>query len=218
MMFTYNKQTEFEANMSKSIEFPVIETYDQALDAVRNMHEFQFQKTGGFMFIKYTTALKSTFPDPNTAENEKQKHIYQVRRECRGIGFDVKTNRIVTRKFHKFFNLNEKPESAVENINWERPFVVIEKLDGSLVSPIRVGKQIEYTTMLGLTNYGPQLAKFVKHCMPYIDYDGFSLACIEKGISPLFEWCSEKNLIVVKYARDMLTLLAMRYTESGYLL
>jgi len=178
------------------ISFPVIESLEDVQEAICGTREFQMHKKDGFVFIKYTNAVKSTFPDPETAENEKQKYLYQVRRECRGIGFDAKTGKIVTRKFHKFFNINEKPESALENINFDRPFTVIEKLDGSLISPVRVGKKIEYTTMLGITNYGPQLEKFVKYCMPQIDYDKFCIDCIEKGVSPLFEWCSSSNMII----------------------
>lgn len=37
-----------------------------------------------------------------------------------------------------------------------------------------------------------------------MDYNGFCKEWIEKDYTPLFEWCSEKSQIVVKYTFDAL--------------
>jgi RNA ligase len=49
-------------------------------------------------------------------------------------------------------------------------------------------------------------------------YDTFIRKCIQKGTTPLFEWCSRKNRVVVDYPTDNLILTGMRYNDTGFYL
>src|SRR5687767_12576091 len=52
---------------------------------------------------------------------------------CRGLITDLQGN-VVARPFPKFFNLEEHqmPGSKLSPINWNQPFTVTKKMDGSL--------------------------------------------------------------------------------------
>lgn len=51
-------------------------------------------------------------------------------REFRGVIFDKVSGRVVSRPFHKFFNVNENPETQEENLVFNG--YVTEKIDGSM--------------------------------------------------------------------------------------
>jgi RNA ligase len=46
-------------------------------------------------------------------------------------------------------------------------------------------------------------------------YAQFIRKCIQKGTTPLFEWCSNKNRVVISYPEDNLILTGMRYNNTG---
>lgn len=48
-----------------------------------------------------------------------------------------------------------------------------------------------------------------------IKYKEFCLEWIEKGFTPLFEWCSYRQQIIVSYPEDMLVLTAIRNNATG---
>ncbi len=82
--------------------FPYIDNIQQVLVAIQGCQEFRQEEKHGLVFIKYSGAYSSTFPPPDSATTEQEKYNFQVRRECRGIGFYKDTGKIATRKFHKF--------------------------------------------------------------------------------------------------------------------
>jgi RNA ligase len=47
-------------------------------------------------------------------------------------------------------------------------------------------------------------------------YRLFILKSIQKGFTPIFEWCSRKNRIVVDYPEDQLILTGIRDNDTGY--
>ncbi|EFC37058.1 predicted protein [Naegleria gruberi] len=218
------------------------------------MDQFKIERDGGYIFIKYKHAIsmKDTFPDPNDEFLSAEERLnYQLRRECRGIVFrndqdDDEVNiqqeniqndekkvkgRIISRKFHKFFNINEREESNVESINWRRGFIVMEKMDGSLVSPLRIIRNDDlndgiedsnrvwtFTSMLGFTETGQAVDEFIYQEMEGRKRDKlFELCeyCEESGITPLFEFCSKENKVVIEHEKTSLILLAFRNIESG---
>ena len=58
--------------------------------------------------------------------------------QCRGLLVCRSTGRVLARRFHKFFNINERPEADVHTISIDENTQALEKLDGSLVSPLLV--------------------------------------------------------------------------------
>jgi hypothetical protein len=95
--------------------FPHTLTLKETWDAVRHLDEFKRFEKYGYTTIKYIRCDGSTFPDISTAKTEEEKRKLLLRRECRGITFNSKTGECVGRRFHKFFNLNEKIETLVSN-------------------------------------------------------------------------------------------------------
>jgi hypothetical protein len=63
--------------------------------------------------------------------------------------FSLQTGQILSRRFPKFFNLNEKPYTALSSIDFTRKFIILEKLDGSMVAPFYLKEKLLFATRLG---------------------------------------------------------------------
>jgi len=133
--------------------------------------------------------------------------LHPVARECRGLKFD-RDGKIIARPFHKFFNLGEKEQP--EEIDWARPHVVFDKLDGSMVHPTLLDGNLVFMTRMGIT---PQSRTAQAHASPEVLR--MSAALIDRGITPMLEFTSPENRIVISYDTPMLTLLAARRIVSG---
>ncbi|MEM7056104.1 MAG: RNA ligase [Pseudomonadota bacterium] len=147
-----------------------------------------------YQVIDYVYAVDETFIDP-------------MARECRGLKF-APDGRILARPFHKFFNLGEK--ERIENIDWSLPHRVLDKLDGSMVHPCRLGGRLVFMTRMGVTEQA-EAAQAVADASVL----GLCEEALASGITPIFEFTSPGNRIVIAYDRPALTLLAARETVSG---
>ncbi len=198
-------------------DFPKIEHIDDVLPAIENSPEFKVLDRGYFNVVNYLVVYDDTFPPIKSAggsakDRVEKERLKKIRRECRGLIFDRKTGKLLARRYHKFFNLNEREETLAENIDWTKPHIILEKLDGSMVSPVRVGDKILWTTKLGVTEVADGAEQYVKKHPNYLD---FSIKCISDGYIPIFEWCSNKARIVVDFPEDKLYLTAIRHNISG---
>jgi RNA ligase len=130
--------------------------------------------------------------------------------------FDSETGELINRRYHKFFNVNERDETSIGKIDWSKPHVILEKLDGSMVSPCYVNGHLRWMTKMGITDTSMEAEVFVAS---HPDYVEFATRYLEIGFTPIFEWCSNKNRIVLDYPEDRLVLTAIRCNETGnYLL
>ncbi len=147
-----------------------------------------------YSVVDYVYTVDETFANP-------------VARECRGLKF-APDGRILARPFHKFFNLGE--EQQIHQIDWLQPHRVLEKLDGVMVHPCRLGGRLVFMTRLGVTDQA-------KAAMAAADASVLGLCedALGSGITPIFEFTSPDNRIVIAYDRPALTLLAARETVSG---
>jgi len=134
-----------------------------------------------------------------------------IRRECRGMLFD-KAGNILARRLHKFFNVNEKEETLSTAIDFTQPHSILEKLDGSMVTPIQIGSHIRWGTKMGITDVSMSAEVYVALNPQYSDFADFIM---KWDSTPIFEWCSPKNRIVVEYPHDRLVLIAIRDNVSG---
>lgn len=131
--------------------------------------------------------------------------------QCRGLKFDGDGN-IIGRPFHKFFNIGEK--EAPQDIAWNLPLTVLDKLDGSMVHPVRLNDELIFMTRMGATEQAKQAHSFADSGIIELCQH-----CIGAQMTPMFEFTSPKNRIVVAYEDTRLTLLAIREFVSGrYLL
>ena len=194
--------------------FPKIYDIDDVLCAIEDSPEFIVAEKDGYKVINYVVANHDTFPSIE-GDDVSSRYNAMVRRECRGLIFDL-DGKLINRRYHKFFNVNERDETAINAIDWSRPHVILEKLDGSMVSPFFVEGHLRWGTKMGITDTSMEAEAFVAS-RP--DYTELAEHYLEHGFTPIFEWCSNKNRIVLDYPEDRLVLTAMREVHSGnYLL
>jgi RNA ligase len=187
-------------------DFPQIKTIDDVLPHISGREEFLVMEKEGYTVIKYAVAFEDTFQwDSNDPVGSA------IRRECRGITFDAEGN-LICRKYHKFFNVGEKEETQLNKINLYEPHIVLEKLDGSCVIPQPSPDGFVLTTKSGVTDISQQAEEFISD-KPH--YAKFIHSMFDGKLTPIFEWVSRKNRIVVDYENDNLILTAIRNTEMG---
>ena len=197
-------------------EFPMIQHLDDVRDAIKDSPEFIVVQKDGYQVVNYVVMSEETFPAVNvaggSAEMRKERALRaRLRRECRGLIFDME-GKIINRRYHKFFNVNEREETAAHRLNWSAPHVILEKLDGSMVSPCVVGGNVRWMTKMGITDTSMEAEVFVAQ---HPDYVEFAERYLSHGMTPIFEWCSRKQRIVVDYPEDQLVLIAMRRNVTG---
>lgn len=199
------------------MKFPTILDISNVLPYIEGHEEFSIVERDGYTVINYQIIKEDTFPD---ILREVGKDIYArpmlewdeealVRRECRGIIFDNVTGAILRRPYHKFFNYKERKET--QRIDMSRPHTVLEKLDGSMIAPFYLGKELKWGTKAGETDVSNQV-------LPHINsfYTDFVNNCIKlHNSTPIFEWCSNKQRIVLNNEKDQLVLTAIRHMHTG---
>lgn len=197
-------------------EFPHIHNISDVLPAIEGRDEFVVAEKDGYTVINYNVMMADTFPkiygDGYNFANGIDYDLYAaIRRECRGIIFDSKTGDILRRPFHKFFNVNEREETQDHIVDLSHPHAILEKLDGSMIAPFIVDGQLIWGTKMGSTDVAKPVEEFVDD-----DYIDFAVFCISNGMTPIFEWCSRKQRIVLDYgSEDQLILTAIREIKSG---
>lgn len=186
-------------------QFPRIERLDDVLPAIEGRDEFIVATREWGTVVNYMVSMADTFPD---VTNE----LDAIRRECRGLLF-YPDGRIMSRRLHKFFNVNERDETLVHKIDLGKPHVILEKLDGSMITPVYTAAGVRWGTKMGLTDVGMGAETFVAQ---HSQYQKMAEECLEQGCTPIFEWCSRKQRIVVDYPEDRLVLLAIRDNVTGF--
>jgi len=184
--------------------FPVINTIDDVLPAIAGRDEFVVAQRDFGTVINYLVAM------PDTFKMEGPDDVMgAIRRECRGLIFDLE-GRIMSRPFHKFFNVNEKEETQAHMLDLSRPHTVMDKLDGSMIRPVRMHGMIRLATKMGVTDIAIEAERLI---------DGNQYAWLEymmdNGFTPIFEYVAPTNKIVVEYAEAKLILTAVRETVTG---
>jgi T4 RnlA family RNA ligase len=183
------------------------------LQAIKDCPEFVVvEKPGGITIINYNVMLPTTFPDPATATSPQERRNFILRRDCRGLVFDTATGEILHKRLHKFFNVNENDEMHFSKLDLTEPHIILEKLDGSLISSLWTQHGLRWGTKMGETDVAAVASEFVKN---HPQYENFAYECHDSGLTPLFEWCSRKSKIVLDYPNDQLVLIAIRCNLSG---
>ena len=182
--------------MSIGYKFPKIETLSDVMPWVDDYFTVK-KDQNDLTFINYNFMSPEVFPtvvDTGTA----------IRREFRGIAFGP-DGKIISRPFQKFFNLGERSDMA-----YELNYMSVEKLDGSMIRPIHVGGDIRWGTKAGITDVALQAEAWVAGQRHYYDF-------VEKykEFTPLFEFVSPDNKIVLEYPDTNLVLLALRHNTTG---
>jgi T4 RnlA family RNA ligase len=191
-----------------NIKFPSIQNISQVRDLIASKQEFIIAEREWYSVVNYLVAMPDSFIGSNDEETA-------LLRECRGLIFCNKSGRVISRPYHKFFNLNEKEETQKHNVNWNNQFSVLEKLDGSMIRAIAIpGTNGEFRlgTKMGITDIALHAERFVASRKEYMQ---FIKQAVQLDITPIFEWCSNKHQIVVSHSEDKLVLTALRDNYTG---
>ena len=184
--------------------FPEIRTIADVLPAIAGRDEFVVAEREFGTVINYLVAM------PDTFKMEGPDDVMgAIRRECRGLIFD-ETGAIMSRPYHKFFNVNEKEETQSHRLDLSRAHTVMDKLDGSMIRPVRMHGMIRLATKMGVTDIAMEAEKL-------LDYDQYVWLedMMIDGFTPIFEYIAPTNKIVVEYAEPKLILTGVRETVSG---
>jgi RNA ligase len=186
--------------------FPKIRHISDVLPYVEGRDEFVVAERDFGTVINYVVSMADTFdmtgPDDVAGA---------MRRECRGLKF-ASNGEIAARPLHKFHNVGEREETQPHRVDLLQPHTIMEKLDGSMIHPMMINGYIRWMTKMGITEVAMQAESFIAKNTRYKD---FAAWCISEQLTPVFEWCSPFNQIVLPYEEDQLTLLAVRHNITG---
>ena len=193
------------------MKFPVINHINDVLWAIQDRDEFIVADRGDHKIVNYNVNFADTFPDLTDCQTEDDVRLTMARRECRGIIFDANGN-IISRPYHKFFNALERKETSLTRIDISVPHVILEKLDGSFIRPFKVNGKLHLWTKMGATYVANLVIPFMN---AHDNYTDFMNDWIAKGYTPIFEFCSLSQRIVVPYPVDRLVLTGIRHNVTG---
>lgn len=187
-------------------KFPEIRTINDVLPHIEGRTEFIVAEREFGTVINYMVSMADTFDMTGPDDLDGA-----IRRECRGIIFD-KQGKIMSRPFHKFFNVNEREETQSHLLDLSLLFdhVIMEKMDGSMVRPVYLNGDVRLATKMGITDIAIEAEKLLTE----EQYEWLK-ECILLGVTPIFEYISPANKIVIDYTEPKLILLAMRNNISG---
>jgi len=174
----------------------------EALREIEGNKFFKVIENGELVKVSYRYNSPKVFDSP-------------LKRELRGITFRKKTGEVVSRPFHKFFNLNETEETKEERFNKE--YIFREKLDGTMLHPVLTESGVKLLTQKGFSNpqieVGEELLKKDEKLL------SFTERALRKGLTPIFELVSPKFQLVIPYEKEELILTEIRDNRTGkYLL
>jgi len=213
--------------MTLHYTFPVIRNISQVLPAIEGRPEYiVVHKEGDYSVINYVYSGPDTFPPVDVEQREEIPYeggtiihsqfttdpYAAILRECRGLIFRTSTGEVIARRFHKFFNANERPD-VPEEAMIDAEYDVLEKLDGSMITPIPLpGGFWRWGTKMGVTDVALPVEEFVLDNSQYVELADY---CLQRGLTPIFEWCSPENRIVIDHQESSLILTAIRGNETG---
>lgn len=129
--------------------------------------------------------------------------------ECRGIVFDASGN-VISRPFHKFFNVGETEETQVSKLTGT--YEILEKRDGSLITPVLIGGAVVFKSK---KSFYSDVAVEANSNVPEQVYQ-FSLEFCKDNFTPIFEYTSPNNRVVIDYGTEPeFVLLALRNNVTG---
>ena len=188
-------------------QFPVIRHISDVLPHIEGRDEFVVAEREGYTVINYVVAMADTF---NMSGSDDLTGA--IRRECRGLIFDRDGN-LMSRPLHKFFNVNEREETQTHVVDMSQPHVIMEKMDGSMIRPIVVNGCLRLATKMGVTSVAMDaeawLAAQDRRLKEWLR------TMVDLGLTPLFEWVSPFNQIVLAYEAADLVYLGTRDNVTG---
>jgi predicted kinase len=206
-----NKKVQIEINMGTEYDieldsYPIFEgnVLNQIRKAIKGNDKFIEKDCGQYIAFDYTD--NAEFPEVQSVNDA-------ILRECRGLIVSPNTGRILARRFEKFFNVNQRPETRIDNIDFTGA-KYSDKIDGSLASPVLLDNfSLIWATKKDISS---SLTKYIRH-HPHKDmYNHFVISLLKTGCTPIFEWCEKSKVVgVIEHIDDKLILLTVRNNVTG---
>lgn len=167
----------------------------------RNVHQYN-----------YHLACHKDFEDP-FHESDIDMDIKGY--ELRGLTFVEQEDGTYKRTLFmsKFFNLNEIESNMLHHLKDKEIRRIAIKDDGSAIGFVKIGDKIfgktKYSFVSEQAIAATEIYNKDENIRSFVDW------CLENDYSPLFEFISDKNLIVVRYQDTKLRLIQLRDNKTG---
>lgn len=184
-------------------------TLTDALNAIKDKPEFSVMEKDGYTCIDYNIQTPTTF-----VGNSEYENIILL--NLRGTCFDS-SGKISRLPLHKFHNLNECSGYMEHEVDFSQKHYIMEKLDGSMIAPIRIGDYYRLGTRAGVTDVSMMAEEWLADQPKEIRerYEHFIGIMTANNFTPIFEFCSRMNKVVIDHPVAHLTLLAIRQNKTG---
>jgi RNA ligase len=184
--------------------FPQIAHIDDLLPHIQHNQQIRAKvESTGHTVVSYMVQDEDTFAGTDL----------QFAVECRGITFHP-DGKIAGRCLHKFFNVGEHESVQPHNISWGKVDRIMEKRDGSMVTPVMLPSGANWKMKTKKTFGSPEAA--LADDLGSLDGRHHWICnLLRADLTPTFEVTSPKFPIVLKYDKDELTLLHIRENVSG---
>ena len=139
--------------------------------------------------------------------------------DMRGVTFIFDSDGSLWKTFYmlpKFFNINQVESTKYERIKDKMIISVSEKEDGSLIAFMGLPNgEIFSKTIGGFTNDQSIESLSIVEKTPY--FKEWIKSITDKGDTPLFEYVSPSNRIVLEYKKTELRFIGIRTAEIGFI-
>ena len=184
-------------------EFETPTYYQPSKEGLFEKHE-QYVKEGWLTKSVFEDLVLYNYSDATTFS----KKWDQITLNARGTIYNKDTGEIVGLAMSKFFNVNESPDTHVDQLPWDKPFQAFEKCDGSMGVLYRHNNQFKISTRGSF--YSNQAKKATKMLEKY------NTSSIPDDATLIFEIIYPENKIVVDYKdKEELVLLAAYNFKTG---
>eukprot|EP01119_Soliformovum_irregulare_P025753 TRINITY_DN9623_c0_g1_i2.p1 TRINITY_DN9623_c0_g1~~TRINITY_DN9623_c0_g1_i2.p1 ORF type:complete len:336 (-),score=119.52 TRINITY_DN9623_c0_g1_i2:230-1237(-) len=129
--------------------------------------------------------------------------------------FEKNTGKVVARRLHKFFNIGEAPETRPDNIKLDQDYVITEKVDGCLISPVLSKGKIVLASKNGPTKMSQAIEENYIGKHPDKRFHDFFEKWLSQDFSIVCEWVSPEDPIVLTYPEPVLFVIAIRNNTTG---
>jgi len=184
-------------------------TLQEALEAIKNKPEFTVREREFGTNIDYNVMMKDSFVGETHAQTLILKNL---RGTCFGHNGEI-----IRLAFDKFHNLNECDGWREADIDFTAEHVVLEKLDGSMITPIYFDGTYRLGTRAGITDVSLKAEAFLDIQPEQIQkaYAHYIIDMQKINCTPIFEYCARDQRIVIDYEVPRLVLVAVRNMHTG---
>lgn len=197
----------------------------EALDAIKGKEEFAIKETDNFFSFDYNVIFSNSFSvdekeiellmrEKNISYDEAKKLCEKyslIRRQFRGITFS-KEGDLLSLPLEKFFNINQTNETQFDKIKHLNG-KIYEKMDGTMIHFFL------YKEILFAATRSSCETDHAKLVIKLVDKDeelkNKIIQEIKNGCTPIFEFISPLNKIVVNYDKTQLIYLVSRDRNNG---